>query len=246
MISIIVPVYNAEKYIKKTIDSVKAQTYSDWELILVDDGSTDNSAQEILASNDERIRYVRNESGKKGAAGARNYGISIALGRYIAFIDADDIWQKDKLQKTLDYMERNEYEFVFTAYDFGDENAESVGKTVHVPKDLTYKKALSRTVIFTSTVMFDLNKLEKDMIYMPYIASEDTATWWNVLRSGVVAHGLDESLVIYRRSSGTLSANKFVAIKRIWGLYRKNEKFGILKSMLYMIGWAWRAVARRM
>ena len=170
MISIIVPVYNAEKYIKKTIDSVKAQTYSDWELILVDDGSTDNSAQEILASNDERIRYVRNESGKKGAAGARNYGISIALGRYIAFIDADDIWQKDKLQKTLDYMERNEYEFVFTAYDFGDENAESVGKTVHVPKDLTYKKALSRTVIFTSTVVFDLNKLEKDMIYMPYIA----------------------------------------------------------------------------
>ena len=124
--SVIVPVFDNPTQVDELLTSLVGNLkhcghYT--EVIVVDDGSTDNSAQEILASNDERIRYVRNESGKKGAAGARNYGISIALGRYIAFIDADDIWQKDKLQKTLDYMERNEYEFVFTAYDFGDENA---------------------------------------------------------------------------------------------------------------------------
>ncbi len=246
MISIISPVYNAEKYISKTIDSVLGQDYEDFELILVDDGSTDGSASVIKGYSDPRIRYAINDNEKHGAFSARNKGISLATGRYIAFIDADDLWDKQKLSKTLEYMNARNAAFVFTGYEFGDESGIGTGKIVHVPESLVYKKALSRTVIFTSTVLFDTDKLSKDLIYMPDIPSEDTATWWNILRTGVIAYGLDENLVIYRRSSNTLSSNKLTAIKRIWNLYRNGENFGVVKSLYYMMGWAWRAMARRL
>lgn len=246
MISIISPVYNAEKYISKTIDSVLAQDYKDFELILVDDGSSDKSASVIKGYSDPRIRYVVNDSEKHGAFSARNKGISEAGGRYIAFIDADDLWDEHKLSKSLEYMNSKNAAFVFTGYEFGDEEGVGTGKVVHVPESITYKKALSRTVIFTSTVLFDTEKLSRDLIYMPDIPSEDTATWWNILRTGTTAYGLDENLVIYRRSSNTLSSNKLTAIKRIWNLYRKNEGFGAVRSLYYMVGWAWRAMARRL
>lgn len=246
MISIISPVYNAEKYISKTIESVLAQDYGDFELVLVDDDSTDGSASVIKSFTDSRVRYIYNDSEKHGAFSARNKGIKEARGEYIAFIDADDLWDSHKLSRSLEFMKEKNAAFVFTGYEFGDEEGNGTGKIVHVPERIAYKKALSRTVIFTSTVLFDMNRLSKDMIYMPDIPSEDTATWWNILRSGVVAHGLDENLVTYRRSSNTLSSNKFTAIKRIWNLYRTNEGFGVIKSLYYMSGWAWRAVARRL
>ena len=246
MISIIIPVYNAEKFISDTIKSVVAQTYKDWELILVDDGSNDKSREIIDSFGDERIKCVQNKSGRKGAAGARNYGISVAEGRYIAFLDADDIWRNEKLERTLAFLQKKEAAFVFTAYDYGDKNAKSRGKMVHVPEEMKYEQALSRTVIFTSTVMFDLEKISKKEITMPYIESEDTATWWKILRSGVTAYGLDDSLVIYRRSWNSLSANKIIAVRRIWRLYRNHENLGFFSSIYHLIGWAVRAVARRL
>lgn len=245
MISIVSPVYNAEKYISKTIDCIIAQTYQDFELIMVDDGSKDKSVEIIESYKDSRVRCVKNDHEKKGAFSARNKGIELAKGEYLAFIDADDLWDEKKLERTLEYMKANDAAFVFTAYEFGDEEGIGTGKIVHVPEKLSYKNALSRTVIFTSTVLMDLRKLDKKLIFMPDIASEDTATWWNILRSGIVAYGLDENLVTYRRSGGSLSSNKVVAIKRIWNLYRKNEKLGVLKSLYYMVGWAVRAVVRR-
>lgn len=245
MISIVSPVYNAEKYISKTIDCIIAQTYQDFELIMVDDGSKDKSVEIIESYKDSRVRCVMNDHEKKGAFSARNKGIELAKGEYLAFIDADDLWDEKKLERTLEYMKANDAAFVFTAYEFGDEEGIGTGKIVHVPEKLSYKNALSRTVIFTSTVLMDLRKLDKKLIFMPDIASEDTATWWNILRSGIVAYGLDENLVTYRRSGGSLSSNKVVAIKRIWNLYRKNEKLGVLKSLYYMVGWAVRAVVRR-
>ena len=246
MISIIIPVYNAEKFIEGTVKSVISQTYKDWELILVDDGSNDKSKEIIDSFKDERIKCVPNKSGRKGAAGARNYGVSIAEGRYIAFLDADDIWREGKLEKTFAFLQKKEAAFVFTAYDYGDKNARSRGKMVHVPEEMKYEQALSRTVIFTSTVMFDLEKISKKEISMPYIESEDTATWWNILRSGVTAYGLDDSLVIYRRSWNSLSANKIIAVRRIWRLYRNHENLGFFSSVYHLIGWAVRAVARRL
>lgn len=244
MISIIVPVYNARPFLEATIGSVLAQTYRDFELIFVDDGSTDDSIEYIKGINDDRIKILKND--KKGVASARNYGLARAQGEYIAFLDADDIWDERKLEKTMAFMKKKDAGFVFTAYEFGDENARPTGKIVHVPEMMTYKKALSRTVIFTSTVIIDLSKVDRKFVYMPVIESEDTATWWNILRTGIIGYGLDESLTVYRRSGNTLSSNKLVALRRIWNLYRKNEKMNVIKSFICFVGWSVRAVARRL
>lgn len=240
----IVPVHNAEKYLAETIGSILNQSYKNLEVLIVDDGSSDGSMKIASSFGDERIRLLYN-TGRHSAADARNMGIREATGRYIAYLDADDIWDEKKIEKTLGFMWREDAAFVYTAYEFADENAKGTGKVVHVADRLDHKHALSRTIIFTSTVMFDMTKLSKELIYMPHIESEDTASWWNVLRSGVVARGLDESLTLYRRSASSLSSNKIVALKRIWRLYRVHEKMGILHSLVCFVSWAVRAVVRR-
>lgn len=247
-VSIVVPVYNAAAYLEKTAEMVRRQTYADWELIFVDDHSTDGSRLilEKLVSQDDRIVLMGQEAGVKGPACARNLGTRHAAGRYLAFLDADDIWREDKLEKELAFMEEKDAAFVFTAYEFGDENAVGTGKVVHVPERLTYKKALSRTVIFTSTVLFDLNKIARELLYMPDVKSEDTAAWWQILRAGYTAYGLDDNLVIYRRPKKSLSSNKAAALSRIWNLYRKQEKLPVLKSAWYFCFWALRATLRRL
>lgn len=262
MISIVVPVYNAAKYIKETIESVKNQTYKDWELLLVDDCSKDDSAEVIReairsyensGANDSdiegkrskgRIRLIEKEQ-NEGAAKARNTGIMEAQGRYIAFLDADDIWYPEKLQNELDFMQLHDAAFVYSSYKFGDEDAVPTGKVARVPRHLTYKKALSRTIIFTSTVLLDTKKIDRDLILMPDIASEDTATWWRILQTGVTAYGLDEALVIYRRPANSLSSNKGKAVKRIWGLYREIAGLNVPASVFHMFGWAFYATMRR-
>lgn len=247
LVSIVVPVFNAGKYIDDTVETVRNQSYRNWELLLVDDCSADDSRGKIeeWCRKDPRIRMIAKEK-NQGAAGARNTGMDLAAGRYIAFLDADDFWRPGKLEKQLEFMEKKKAAFSFTAYEFGDEEGRETGKRVAAPPELVYKKALSRTVIFTSTVMFDLEKIKKDMIKMPVVASEDTATWWKVLRSGYTAYGLDEVLTVYRRPEGSLSANKLVAIKRIWNLYRNVEKLPLAYSMWNFAWWAMRATLRRL
>ena len=245
-ISIVVPVYNASRFLKETIRSVQAQTYSDWEFLLVDDCSKDNSRQVIEeeAKSDLRIRLIAlTKNG--GAANARNEGIKQAKGRYLAFIDADDLWKPDKLEKELRFMEEKEAAFVFTGYEFADEQGNGMGKIVNVPETITYKQALGNTTIFTSTVLIDWDKLDKSLTMMPDVKSEDTATWWQILRSGVTGYGLNENLVLYRRSENTLSSNKVEAVKRIWYLYRKVEKLNLFLSIWYFLQYAIRAVLRR-
>lgn len=265
LVSIIVPVYNAGNYIEDTIAMVKAQTWKAWELILVDDHSKDDSRERIehcmamkeddLGRNlqerdaqekepERRIRLIAKKE-NEGAARARNTGIEAAAGRYIAFLDADDVWMPDKLEKELAFMKEKQAAFVFSAYEFGDEKAERTGRVVHVPPVLTYEKALSRTVIFTSTVLLDTVKTGRELIKMPEVKSEDTATWWQLLRSGFTAHGLDEVLAIYRRPSKSLSSNKLEAIRRIWNLYRRQEKLSLWKSGYNLFFWALRATLRR-
>lgn len=252
MISIVVPVYNAEKYIVETIDMVRKQTYTDWELILVNDCSKDGSAavirehMETLAKTqgENRIKFI-DKTVNAGAAAARNTGVDAATGRYIAFLDADDIWYPHKLEKEMLFMEHHKAGFVFTGYDYGDENAVPTGKSCRVPKTLTYRQALSRTVIFTSTVLFDTEIVDKKLIHMPNVGSEDSATWWQILKTGITAYGLNQSLAIYRRPKKSLSSDKKVAIKRIWNLYVNVEKLSIPLAALYMFEWAFRATYRR-
>ncbi len=266
MISIIVPVHNAEKYIRETVASVQAQTFKDWELILVENGSTD-STKEVLRELESEKDASPNEgagsirvicSDTTCAADARNEGLRVAKGRFIAFVDADDIWKPEKLERQTEHLHKCQEEaktagktgteipgFFFSGYEFGDENAVGTGKIVHVPETLTYREALSNTTIFTSTVLVDTEVIPKELLNMPRIKSEDTATWWRILQTGAKAYGLNENLVTYRRAANTLSSNKIEALRRIWNLYRKIGKLNVFQSAYYFVGWAIRATLRR-
>lgn len=248
MVSIVVPVYHAEKYMEETMDSVLAQSYTDWELLLVVDGKQDPTIPVIEAyiekKQEKRIRLLIQDN-NKGAALARNRGVKESKGRYIAYLDADDLWKPRKLERELRFMQEADAAFVFTGYEFADEKAVGTGKVVRVPQRLTYKEALKNTTIFTSTVLFDTEKISKDALEMPNMRSEDTALWWKVLRSGYDAYGLDENLVYYRRPAKSLSSNKLVAIKRVWNLYRKAEKLSVPYSCYNFCFWAVKAVWRR-
>ena len=275
LVSIIVPVYRAAAYIAETIAMVEAQTWQDWELILVDDCSPDNSAEvirntlrkqagwdnaarqscegvqaevlmdadgqaEVLTAAGVRTEMFTGAGGQpvmllqkqknEGAARARNTGLDMAQGRYIAFLDADDVWYPEKLEREMRFMRQKEAGFVFTAYEFGDSQARPTGRVVHVPERLTYRQALSRTVIFTTTVLFDRKRIPDRLLRMPAVASEDTATWWQILREGYTAWGLNEVLAVYRRPAKSLSSNKAEAVRRIWNLYLRQEKLSVAAS----------------
>ena len=244
LISIIIPVYNAEKFLDETINTVLNQTYKNFELILVNDGSKDKSVDVIKKHNDKRIKLIDNKN-NKGAALSRNDGIRKAKGRYICFLDADDLWNKEKLEKQISFMKEKECAFSFTGYEFANENGIPKGKKVFIPKKLNYKSALKNTTISTITVMIDTKKMDKDLIYMNNVKSEDTATWWNILKNGYEAFGLNEILSFYRRSDGTLSSNKIEAIRRIWNLYRNVFKLGFFYSLYNFVFYAINAVKRR-
>lgn len=248
LVSVVVPVYNAEKFIREAMDSVRVQTYENWELLLVEDGSSDGSVDVITGyiadTQETRIRLIRQPS-NQGAACARNRGVKEAAGRYIAYLDADDLWVPEKLEHEIRFMEEKDAAFAFTGYEFADENGVGLGKIVRVPETLVYRQALSNTTIFTTTVMFDTAKISKELLEMPEIKSEDTALWWRILRNGYTAYGLDENLVRYRRAGRTLSSNKLIAIQRIWNLYRKAEGLNLVRSIWHFCFWAVRAVWRR-
>lgn len=248
LVSIIVPVYNVEKFIVETMECVRAQSYDNWELLLVEDVSTDGTKEVIEAylheKPDERIHLICQPE-NKGAAHARNRGLKEAAGRFIAYLDADDLWEPLKLEKQLAFMEERQAAFSFTGYEFADEGGKGLGKIVQVPATINYKEALKNTTIFTTTVMFDTDKIEKNMLNMPIIKSEDTALWWKVLRNGYIAYGLNENLVKYRRAGKSLSSNKLEAVRRIWNLYRKAEGMSIFSSAYHFCFWAVHAVRRR-
>ena len=246
LVSIIIPVYNGELFLEDTINSVIEQTYTNWELILVNDCSIDSSINIIKEhqKKDSRIKLINNKINSKVAI-SRNNGVKKAKGRYICFLDADDKWNREKLEKQIKFMVDNNCAFSFTGYEFANEKCIPNGKKVYVPYKINYNQALKNTTIWTSTVMFDMDKLSKKDIYMPNVKSEDTACWWSILKKIDYAYGLNEVLSYYRRSSGTLSSNKFEAIKRIWNLYRNVENLNILKSSYCFCCYAFRAVLRR-
>lgn len=247
MISIVIPVYNAKEYIEETVDCLLKQTYENYEILLVDDCSTDESyiIMERLRTKSDKIRCLQNEK-NSGPAYTRNHGIRCAKGRYLAYMDADDLCDADKLECQISYMQRTGCAFCFTGYEFAGENGKRNGKIVHVPEKITYQEALKNTTISTITVMFDRWQIPDEVLFMPLNArGEDTATWWQILRSGYDAYGIDCPFSVYRRHGGTRSTNKFDAVYGTWKMYRQNEKLGFFKSFVCFMGYIKNAVKRR-
>lgn len=240
-VSVIIPLYNEENYIKECIMSVLNQSYDNLEIIVVDDKSTDNSLMMVNKIKDRRIKIIELEK-NKGVANARNKGIEIASGDYICFLDSDDFWEKDKLIKQIEFIK--DKAFIYSDYMYTDKKGNKI-KRVNVPKSLTYRQALKNTCIFTSTVMFDMNKIDKEDLYMPNLKiGEDTYVWWNVLKKKITAYGMNEILAYYRRKDNSLSSNKLKAVLCAWKLYGLQE-LHFYERIYYFCNYLKNAIKRR-
>lgn len=223
-VSVIIPVYNSEKFLKHTINSVLRQSYTDIEIIVVDDCSQDNSAKIVLEMQKQysNIRYYKQKT-NKGVALARNRGLELAVGRYVAFLDSDDLWCKDKIKKQLELMKKNNIGFCFTAIEMIDKKGEIIRTKRNVPEQVDYKLLLKNTIIPTSSVVIDRNIIGD--FKMPLLRSgQDYATWLSILGKGITAYGINEAKVRYRVSNNSLSSNKFKSIKQVWSIQVGQEK----------------------
>ena len=246
LVSIVTPVYNSEKFISETIDSIQNQTYKRWELILVDDCSSDNSYDIIseYIKNDKRIRYIKLEK-NSGAAVSRNTGIKNAKGRFIAFLDSDDIWLPEKLEKQVKYMLDKKIGFTFTSYRYMKEDGTKTNKVAKAPYKINYNGLLKNTIIGCSTVVLD-RQIVGDFL-MPLVRKgQDTATWLMILRNQKYAYGIEEILVDYRLVGNSLSSNKIKALKRTWNIYRSVEKINVFKSTYVFCFYVFNAIKKRL
>jgi len=238
-VSIITPLFESALFIKSTIESVQAQTYQNWELIIIDDASIDSSAKiaESFAVKDERIKLIKLDS-NRGPAAARNRGIKEASGRYIAFLDSDDLWHKDKLEKQIIFMQKNEYAFTYTGFEKINEEGEVIGAIFPYKEEVCYYDLLKSNHIGCLTAMVDLKILGCKM-YMPDIKKrQDQGLWLEILKEIDKAYCLYEILGQYRIREGSISVNKIDNLKYQWKLYRNIEKINIVKSFYYMIFYA--------
>ena len=237
LVSVIMPNYNSAGFIKATVDSVVAQTYTNWELIIVDDCSTDHSPDMIRQLENDRIRFVESTS-NGGAAAARNKAIELARGRWIAFLDSDDLWDENKLSNHLGFMVEKQVDFSFTHYTVLNDKDEEIA--VFSPKKdaYGYRDILKHCSVGCSTVIYDSESLGK--VYMPTEATkrEDFACWLEILRTGKNAVCFHESLTKYRLHSNSVSSNKVKMIKYQWKVYRKVEKLSLFQTVYYMLHWA--------
>ena len=214
LVSIVTPVYNSEKFISETIESIQSQTYRNWELLLIDDCSKDNSYEIIknYMQNDDRIKYIKLEK-NSGAAVSRNTGIKNAKGRFIAFIDSDDLWEAKKLEIQVKYMLENKLGFSFTSYRYIKEDGTRTNKIAKAPNKINYNGLLKNTIIGCSTVLIDRNIIGD--FTMPLVRrGQDTATWLQLLKKEKYAYGISEALVNYRLVGNSISSNKITALKR--------------------------------
>ena len=233
LVSIITPAYNAAAYIAETIESVFAQTYTNWEMLIVNDCSKDNTAEIVqsYAAKDKRIKLI-NLKQNSGAAIARNAAIQNAKGRYIAFLDSDDLWKKEKLQKQIQFMQQNGYAFTYTSYEHFKETKENIQNQVQIPKSLNYQQALKGNQIGCLTVMLD----KKQMLNIHFTTQkhEDYILWLNILKQGITAYGIQESLALYRTgNSKSISGNKMQSAMWTWKVYRESQRLSVVKSMYY-------------
>lgn len=246
VVSVIIPVYNAEKYLETTLLSVVNQSYNNWELVLVDDCSTDSSPEIIskYCAQSKNINYHRLEH-NQGAAVARNTALNIAKGRYIAFLDSDDIWEPQKLEYQMSYMLETNAFASCTASDTINDEGQPLGKIRHVNPQIDYKFLLHNTMVSTSTVIVDRNKAGK--FQMPLLRSgQDYATWLMLMRNGNVFNGIDKVLTHYRISKKSLSSNKLDSMRQIFQIQTRFEGLGKISALYNTFCFAVNALKKRM
>ena len=245
IVSIITPSYNSEKYLKDCIVSVLNQTFKNWEMLIVDDASSDDSRTVIepYLKKDKRIKafFLKKNI---GPAMARNYAISKASGRYIAFLDSDDIWLPNKLKVQLDFMKLNNYSFVFSSYQVISEDNSNVINEILVPKKISYNQYLKNTVIGCLTVIIDKTKFKE--LKMPDLrSSHDMALWLDLLRECRFAFGIEQSLAQYRLVKSSNTSNKLKAIYDVWRVYRYYEGFSFLYTLYNFVFYLFNAIKKR-
>ena len=250
LVSVIMPSYNTGKFIKETVESVLAQTYTNWELLIVDDCSTDNT-DEVMKEylSDSRVKYFKNEK-NSGAAVSRNKALREASGKWIAFLDSDDLWLPNKLQKQISFMEENDYHFSYTNYCEIDEESKNLGKSVTGPKKITKTGMYNYCWPGCLTVMYDSEKV--GLVQIEDIKkNNDYAMWLNAIKKAD-CYLLDEELAKYRKRTGSISNHGYTKlIKWHYRLYRFAEKkdpisslvltgrnlfFGVIKKLKYVKG----------
>ncbi len=235
LVSVIMPCYNSAAYIAKTLNSVIAQTYSNWECIVVDDCSTDNSVEiiENISNNDERIRLYKNDS-NRGAAYSRNKALSVANGKWIAFLDSDDLWMPDKLEKQIAFMEDNGYKYSYTAYEQIDEAGNPLNKVIIGPKTVTKRMTYRYCYTGCLTVMYDAESIGLVQIDERIgNGRNDYAMWLKICRKAD-CYLLDENLAKYRVRQNSLSKTSLSKlIKYHYELFRFGEGMGRLRSFYH-------------
>ena len=240
LVSIITPTFNSAKFIAETIQSVQKQGHSNWEMIIVDDGSKDNTVEIIqnFMEEDHRIHLIQlNKNG--GPAKARNKGIEKTQGKYMTFLDADDIWFPDFIQNSIKTIKETQIHFVFSSYRRSDGNLEFIYSDFIVPQKVTYTDILKTNSISCLTAFIDIEVLGKKT--MPEIFKrQDMGLWLKYLKEIPFAYGIKEPKAIYRIRENSLSRNKKNLLKYQWEFYRKVEKLNVFQSIYYMLHWMYR------
>jgi teichuronic acid biosynthesis glycosyltransferase TuaG len=240
LVSIITPLFNSEAFIQNTIESVLAQSYTNWELIIVDDCSEDKSGEIVLGFSavDKRIKYHRLEKNYGAPYAARNFATSQAKGTFIAFLDSDDLWEKDKLSKQLAFMDTGDFEISFTAYSkIYPPNSDKKDKVIHVPAVVDFKSLLKTNHIGCLTAMYDIRKVGKLFQPGPQY-HEDYIMWLQILKKGYKAYGLDEVLAQYRVHKHSISSNKLKMAKVQWDIYRTILGLNPVQAVWYFLNYS--------
>lgn len=237
LVSVITPTYNCGTFIAETIESVQAQTYQEWEMIIVDDCSTDDTkvvVEKFIAS-DSRIKYYCLEE-NSGAAVARTKAMELAEGEYMAFCDSDDLWMPDKLEQQLKFMQDNNYAFSCTAYEQMDEKGNSLGRVIKTVDKTDYNRLLLDCPVGNSTVMYNAGVMGK--FEVPNIRKRnDDALWLQMLKKEKYIRGMPDVLMRYRIRSNSLSGNKLKVVKYHWILYREIEHLSVVRSVFHICWW---------
>lgn len=244
LVSIITPTYNCAQYIGETIDTVISQTYINWEMIIVDDCSSDDTDKIVskYQKRDSRIKYYR-LANNLGAAVARTVAMRLASGKYIAFLDSDDLWMPNKLFVQLDFMIKNGYAFTCTSYEQINESGKTLNRIVRAVSRVNYNRLLLDCPVGNSTVMYDVSKMGK--FEVPNIRKRnDDALWLKMLRVEPYIWGIPNVLVKYRIRPNSISVNKFSLVKYHWHLYRKIEQLNLLRSVFHVFFWCFLKIFR--